>query len=132
MRYFRFTPPFATHPRVWLTAAMLMCGAYVAVHGQTPQPQGEAKAAAPLPSSPDPAAALELDKKVIETGKENSEVMKNLTYLSDVIGARLTGSINLRRANEWTAEVMKSYGLTNVRMEPWTIPIGWERGYATA
>jgi hypothetical protein len=58
--------------------------------------------------------------------------MKNITYLSDEIGPRLTGSDNLKRANEWTAEKMKSYGLTNVHLEPWTIPVGWERGTLTA
>ena len=25
---------------------------------------------------------------------------------------------------------MKSYGLENVRLEPWEIPVGWERGHA--
>ena len=57
--------------------------------------------------------------------------MKNLQHLSDVIGPRLTGSKNLERANNWTAEKMKAYGLENVRLEPWEIPIGWERGKAT-
>ena len=64
--------------------------------------------------------------------KNGWEVMLNLTYLSDVIGPRLTGSDNLKKANEWAAEKMRSYGLSNVRMEPWTIPIGWQRGTATA
>ena len=57
--------------------------------------------------------------------------MANLQYISDVIGPRLTGSANLKRANEYTAEKMKSYGLENVHLEPWSIPVGWERGTAT-
>ena len=77
------------------------------------------------------AAALELDSKIIADAQKTSEVMKNLQYLSDVIGPRLTGSANLKRANEWAAEVMKKYGLSNVRLEPWEIPVGWERGTAT-
>ncbi|HEV3259302.1 MAG TPA: M20/M25/M40 family metallo-hydrolase, partial [Gemmataceae bacterium] len=36
------------------------------------------------------------------------------------------------RANEWTAEKMRSYGLSNVHLEAWTIPVGWERGTAYA
>ena len=44
--------------------------------------------------------------------------------------ARLTGSANLEKANKWTAEKMKAYGLENVRLEPWEIPYGWERGRA--
>lgn len=81
-----------------------------------------------------PVAALsadELDKAVLAEVKARSELMKNLQYLSDVIGARLTGSKNLERANNWTAEKMKSYGLENVKLEPWEIPVGWERGKAT-
>src|SRR5581483_2714165 len=84
------------------------------------------------PAGPEAEAALALDKKLIAEGKAGSEIMKNLSYLSDVIGARLTGSENLKRANEWAAEKMKSYGLSNVHLEPWTIPAGWQRGTATA
>src|SRR5262245_5749865 len=74
--------------------------------------------------------AAELDKALIAEIKARSEIMKNLEYLSDRIGARLTGSSNLERANKWTAEKMKAYGLENVRLEPWEIPYGWERGKA--
>src|SRR5262249_39305754 len=55
-----------------------------------------------------------------------------LGYISDIIGPRLTGSPALKRANDWTAEKMKSYGLSNVHLEPYEIPMGWERGTATA
>ncbi len=57
--------------------------------------------------------------------------MANLTYLSDVIGPRLTGSAALKRANEWAADKMRAYGLSNVHLEGWTIPVGWERGSAS-
>jgi hypothetical protein len=50
--------------------------------------------------------------------------MKNLRYLSDEIGGRLTGSPQLEKANKWTAERMKEYGLENVRLEPWRCPTG--------
>ena len=76
--------------------------------------------------------AVALDKSIVEAATKDSEIMKNLAYLSDYIGPRLTGSESLRRANEWAAEVMKSYGLENVHQEGWTIPTGWERGTATA
>lgn len=77
-------------------------------------------------------AALEFDRKLLAEIKTQSEIMANLAYLSDVIGPRLTGSANLKRANDWAAEKMKSYGLENVRLEGYTIPVGWERGTATA
>jgi hypothetical protein len=37
--------------------------------------------------------------------------MANLRELSDVIGPRLSGSAATRRANDWTAERFRSYGL---------------------
>jgi len=77
-------------------------------------------------------AAVILDKKLICDAKNGSEIIANLTYLSDVIGPRLTGSANLKRANEWTAEMMKNYGLSDVHLEPWELPMAWERGTAFA
>src|SRR4051812_14241456 len=74
-----------------------------------------------------PEAAVALDKSILDCAAKDSEIMKNLGYLSDQIGPRLTGSASLRRANEWAAEVMKSYGLENVHQEGWQIPTGWER-----
>ena len=68
----------------------------------------------------------------MDEAKNGSEVMATLTYLSDIIGPRLTGSPALKRANEWTAERMRSYGLSNVHLEPYTIVAGWERGTAYA
>lgn len=58
--------------------------------------------------------AAELDKAAIDEVKAKSELMKNLEFLSDTIGPRLTGSKNVERANEWTALKMKEYGLENV------------------
>src|SRR5438132_1995 len=62
------------------------------------------------------AQALAIDKKIMDEAKSHSEIMKNLQYLSDVVGPRLTGSANLKKANEWTAETMRSYGLSNVHL----------------
>jgi hypothetical protein len=58
---------------------------------------------------------------------ERSVVMENLPYLSDVIGPRLSGSPAMRRANEWTAERFRGYGLT-ASLEPFAFGVTWERG----
>ena len=58
---------------------------------------------------------------------ERSEVMENLRYLSDVIGPRLTGSPAMRRANQWTAEQFRQYGLT-AALEPYEFGVTWTRG----
>jgi hypothetical protein len=48
-----------------------------------------------------------------------SQVMQTLSYLSDVIGPRLTGSPNLKRANEWTRDKLAGWGLQNAHLEAW-------------
>jgi hypothetical protein len=58
---------------------------------------------------------------------DHSEVMANLRQLSDVIGPRLSGSPAMRRANDWTAERFRAYGLT-AALEPYTFGVTWERG----
>jgi carboxypeptidase Q len=93
-----------------------------------------ALAQAPVPAQANAAAqqALLLDQKILAAAKNDSQVLKTLTYLSDEIGARLTGSAGLRRANDWTVTKMQEYGLSNAHLEPWTIPAAWERVSATA
>lgn len=83
------------------------------------------------PPAPTAADAAAVDQKIIAEAKAHSEIMANLTHLSDVIGPRLTGSAALKQANEWAADKMRAYGLSNVHLEGWTIPIGWERGKAS-
>jgi len=77
-----------------------------------------------------PVAAA--DTRILSEIHDHSELMDNLEYLSDGIGARLTGSPQLKRANDWTAEMFKKYGLTNVHLEAYSIPHAWVRGTAHA
>jgi len=67
---------------------------------------------------------------LIDQAMNRSEVMQNLQHLSDVIGPRLSGSPAMRRANEWTAQRFKSYGLT-AALEPYLFGVAWERGPAS-
>ena len=45
--------------------------------------------------------------------------MPTLDYLTNVIGQRLTGSPNARRANEWSRGKLEGWGLTSARLESW-------------
>jgi hypothetical protein len=72
------------------------------------------------------------DTKIMAEIKDHSQLMDNLEYLSDVIGPRLTGSPQLKRAHEWAATKFKAYGLANVHQETATIANGWERVSARA
>jgi len=72
------------------------------------------------------------DAKILGEIQEHSEAMQNLEYLSDNIGPRLTGSPQLKQANEWTRDMFRKYGLANAHLEPWMISHGWVRGTARA
>jgi len=57
--------------------------------------------------------------KIKDEGTNRSQVMQTLSYLTDVIGARLTGSPQMKRANEWTRDQMAKWGLQNAKLEAW-------------
>ena len=86
--------------------------------------------AKPAPDDANPFAAA--DAQIVSEIHDHSQAMDNLEYLSDEIGPRLTGSPQLKQANDWTAAKFREYGLTNVKLEPWTIAHSWTRGTAHA
>jgi carboxypeptidase Q len=57
--------------------------------------------------------------KIKDEATNRSQVMQTLSYLTDVIGARLTGSPQMKRANEWTRDTMSKWGLQNAKLEAW-------------
>ncbi len=57
--------------------------------------------------------------KIREEGMNRSQVMQTLSYLTDVIGPRLTGSPGMKHANEWTRDTMKKWGMQNAQVEAW-------------
>jgi len=69
--------------------------------------------------------------KIRNEGIRNSEVSDILFHLTDVIGPRLTGSKQLKTANDWTAEKLTSYGLKNANVEPYEFGRGWDFTHAS-
>src|SRR3989338_3917963 len=106
--------------RTLVRAALLVLLTAVLLAGQAPSP------------APADAAPAETNRRILTEIAEHSEQLQNLEYLSDRIGPRLTGSENLKRANEWTAQRFRDYGLVNVHLESWTIAHSWKRGWARA
>jgi len=66
-----------------------------------------------------PANAEDAAARIREEGLNHSQVMETLSYLTEVIGPRLTASPNHKRANEWTRDKMQSWGLENAHLESW-------------
>src|SRR5215831_13204047 len=56
--------------------------------------------------------------------------MSTLRELTDSFGGRLSGSPAYNHAVEWAAAKFRSFGIENVRLEPFIIPNGWVRGSA--
>ncbi|MEO5858551.1 MAG: M20/M25/M40 family metallo-hydrolase [Pyrinomonadaceae bacterium] len=73
------------------------------------------------------SAPKEAIDKIRDEGMNRSQYMQTLSFLTDNIGGRLTGSPNMKRANEWTRDKMKEWGMQNTHLESWG-PFG--RGWA--
>ena len=75
--------------------------------------QGPAGAQQPAPDPNDPIVRIK------DEGMNRSQVMQTLSYLSDVIGPRLTASPNMKRACNWTRDTMEKWGMQNAHLEAW-------------
>ena len=73
---------------------------------------------------------LEMVNRIRYEGFRNSKVMELASGLMDGIGPRLTGSPNVKRANEWTRDKLASFGLVNAHLESWgPFGRGWANDY---
>ncbi len=61
----------------------------------------------------------EMMAKIRDEGLNRSQLPQTLSYLTEVIGPRLTGSPGLLRANDWTKSKLTEWGLVNAKLEPW-------------
>src|SRR5882672_9618760 len=77
-------------------------------------------------------AGAAADAQILSEIREHSEAAANLEYLSDSIGARLTGSPQLKQANDWTREMFAKYGAMDAHLEGWTMERSWARVTASA
>jgi carboxypeptidase Q len=69
----------------------------------------------------------EVIARICDEGTNRSQIVPVFTYLTDVIGPRLTASPQCRRANDWTRDKLASWGLTNAHLEAWgPFGRGWE------
>lgn len=64
--------------------------------------------------------------RIIDEGMNRSQVMATASELVDGIGARLTNSTSMRRAEDWAVAEMQSLGLSNVRREGFEFGRGWD------
>ncbi|HEY2962188.1 MAG TPA: M20/M25/M40 family metallo-hydrolase [Pyrinomonadaceae bacterium] len=80
-----------------------------------PQPAAQTPPATQTPT-PDPNDPI---VRIKDEGMNRSQVMQTLSYLSDVIGPRLTASPGMKRSNDWTRDQLTKWGLQNAHLEAW-------------
>ncbi len=75
---------------------------------------------------------LDMVTRIRLEGFRNSKVMETASTLMDKIGPRLTGSPNMKRANDWTRQQLEDWGLANAHLESWEpFGRGWSYEIAT-
>jgi len=71
---------------------------------------------------------ISMYQRIRDEGLNRSHVMEFATALMDGIGPRLTGSPNLRKANEWTRDTLTKIGLEDAHLEDWgEFGLGWQQ-----
>ena len=117
-------------PAVCFSAAPLLCAAMALYAADKSKP-------APAPAPVDPYAEvqpatetldLNMYQRIRDEGLNHSHVMEFASALTDGIGPRLTGSPNVKKANEWTRDTLTKIGLENAHLEDWgEFGLGWQQ-----
>ena len=100
---------------------------------QTPSPIPTATPSPTPTPTPLPPPTVRIDDyrapagRIIGAALTSNKAYERLSYLTDRIGHRLSGSAGLERAIAWALEEMKRDGLDNVRAEKVMVP-HWVRG----
>ncbi len=77
-----------------------------------------------------PKADTDMVARIREEGLQRSRVMDIVGYISDVLGARLTLSADMKRAQAWAKEKMKEIGLVDAIIEPFMdYGVSWDNEY---
>ena len=72
----------------------------------------------------------EMVDNIRQEGFDRSELSNTLSYMTDVLGARLTNSNDMRRAQVWAFKEMDRIGLTNIEIEPFMdYGVSWDNEY---
>jgi carboxypeptidase Q len=82
---------------------------------QQPQPQRE-------------TLDYDMYQRIRDEAIGHSHVMEYASALTDGIGPRLTGSPNVKHANEWTRDQLTQMGCSNAHLEDWgEFGMGWQQ-----
>jgi carboxypeptidase Q len=85
---------------------------------------GVSSMAAVTPPKTFPAEPITINR-ISDEGFNHSQVVDTAEYLADEIGGRMTNSPAMRKAERWTQERFKAWGLKEVRTEAFDFGRGW-------
>lgn len=92
------------------------------------KPEDTSKLSYELPQPAVETLDLTMYQRIREEGLSHSHIMEYASGLMDGIGPRLTGSPNLKRANEWTRTQLAAMGCSNAHLEDWgEFGMGWRQ-----
>jgi hypothetical protein len=118
--------------RLFVVTAVLLC--FVFSLSAADKKSRDAKtedSSKPSYEMPQPAVEnldLAMYQKIREEGLAHSHIMEYAAALTDGIGPRLTGSPNLKKANEWTRDQFTAMGCANAHLEDWgEFGMGWRQ-----
>ncbi len=70
--------------------------------------------------------------RIREEGLQRSQLANTLSYMTDVLGARLTNSGDMERAQLWAIDEMQRIGLVNTVREPFMdYGVSWDNEYVS-
>ena len=106
-------PPFADCRNFAKALAAFLCVAFQLIL---------ASANAGAQEKPD----FKTEGRIRDAALNHSQIMEMVGYLTDVTGPRLTGSPNLKKAQEYALEKLRGWGLGDAHLEAWG-PFGRDR-----
>jgi carboxypeptidase Q len=114
--------------KVFIAIALLSC---VSLHAAERKADKAGENAPPSYEVPQPEREnldYQMYQRVREEALAHSHVTEYASGLMDGIGARLTGSPNLKRANAWTRDQFTAMGCSNAHLEDWgEFGMGWQQ-----
>ena len=117
------SPRFTT---LALVAALSLSTLPVAAQKAKKSKSAEAPAASMSSGMQNDEPDLQVIYRLRDEEFHRGKVMDIMEHLTDQIGPRLTGSPNMKKANDWTRDQLAEWGLANSHVEPWgTFGRGW-------
>ncbi len=67
-----------------------------------------------------------VNAKIRDEGLNRSQVLKTFEHFTEAIGPRLTGSLAVKAADDYSVAMLKEWGYSDAHLDPWNFGRGWE------